>query len=164
MRYERKTPDFTADSSELLCCFVPSCVVTLLLQVDFDAPLGYKEPERRPNHQDEPTVRSKHKWQLCIFCFDQRAKTSSLTGGRGRSQQLRWHGYRLQSEYKLMSADYYNKYLYNLTNWILNLCLIFRLSLVLAIVWMVKPKGLSQAPPLLPQVTSKGENMFTYRK
>lgn len=26
-------------------------------QVDFDAPLGYKEPERRPHHQEEPTVR-----------------------------------------------------------------------------------------------------------
>lgn len=25
-------------------------------QVDFDAPLGYKEPERRPQHQEEPTV------------------------------------------------------------------------------------------------------------
>uniref|UniRef100_A0AAX7USX2 Ubiquitin recognition factor in ER-associated degradation protein 1 n=1 Tax=Astatotilapia calliptera TaxID=8154 RepID=A0AAX7USX2_ASTCA len=25
------------------------------MNVDFDAPLGYKEPERRPNHQDEPT-------------------------------------------------------------------------------------------------------------
>uniref|UniRef100_A0A3Q2X3H0 Ubiquitin recognition factor in ER-associated degradation protein 1 n=3 Tax=Haplochromini TaxID=319058 RepID=A0A3Q2X3H0_HAPBU len=26
------------------------------MNVDFDAPLGYKEPERRPNHQDEPTA------------------------------------------------------------------------------------------------------------
>lgn len=25
-------------------------------QVDFDAPLGYKEPERRPQHQEEPAV------------------------------------------------------------------------------------------------------------
>ena len=25
-------------------------------QVDFDAPLGYKEPERRPQHHEEPTV------------------------------------------------------------------------------------------------------------
>lgn len=27
-------------------------------QVDFDAPLGYKEPERQPQHQEEPTVRT----------------------------------------------------------------------------------------------------------
>uniref|UniRef100_A0A3Q0R8L2 Ubiquitin recognition factor in ER-associated degradation protein 1 n=1 Tax=Amphilophus citrinellus TaxID=61819 RepID=A0A3Q0R8L2_AMPCI len=26
------------------------------MNVDFDAPLGYKEPERRSNHQDEPTA------------------------------------------------------------------------------------------------------------
>uniref|UniRef100_A0A668RAZ2 Ubiquitin recognition factor in ER-associated degradation protein 1 n=1 Tax=Oreochromis aureus TaxID=47969 RepID=A0A668RAZ2_OREAU len=39
------------------------------MNVDFDAPLGYKEPERRPNHQDEPTVRrgrnrSQHEFKL----------------------------------------------------------------------------------------------------
>lgn len=39
----------------LTCCY-------FAVQVDFDAPLGYKEPERRPNHQDEPTVRSKPSW------------------------------------------------------------------------------------------------------
>ncbi|AWP07406.1 Ubiquitin fusion degradation protein 1 -like [Scophthalmus maximus] len=30
------------------------------MNVDFDAPLGYKEPERRPQYQEEPTVRTKH--------------------------------------------------------------------------------------------------------
>ena len=31
--------------------------VCLVFQVDFDAPLGYKEPERRPReHHEEPTV------------------------------------------------------------------------------------------------------------
>ncbi len=36
-------------------------------QVDFDAPLGYKEPERRPQHQEEPTVRTKLRC-TCTFC------------------------------------------------------------------------------------------------
>lgn len=38
-----------------------------------------------------------------------------------------------------------------------NVLLIVRLSLVLAIVWMVKQKGLSPALHHLPQVTSKGK-------
>lgn len=42
-----------------------------------------------------------------------------------------------------------------------NLFLIPRLLPALAIVWMVKQKGLSPALPLLAQVTSKGENLFS---
>lgn len=51
-------PLINTDSSELFCC-VLRFKCDSVSQVDFDAPLGYKEPERRPQHQEEPTVRTK---------------------------------------------------------------------------------------------------------
>jgi len=57
-----------------------------VFQVDFDAPLGYKEPERRPQHQEEPTVRTKPWKSLHNLCSKQCVKTCLLAGGRGRPQ------------------------------------------------------------------------------
>lgn len=54
-------------------------------QVDFDAPLGYKEPERQPQHQEEPTVRT---MLLCkSLCYEEVDSVNVCTGRR-RSQQL----------------------------------------------------------------------------
>lgn len=54
-------------------------------QVDFDAPLGYKEPERQPQHQEEPTVRTRrlHK----TVCHEHVDPVNVFTGRR-RCQQL----------------------------------------------------------------------------
>lgn len=40
-------------------------------QVDFDAPLGYKEPERQHQHQEETTVSTKLQSKCSVWCFKQ---------------------------------------------------------------------------------------------
>lgn len=51
----------------------PCCVLllthVLFSQVDFDAPLGYKEPERQPQHQEEPAVNPVFIVKLGTFQF-----------------------------------------------------------------------------------------------
>lgn len=68
-------------------------------QVDFDAPLGYKEPERQPQHQEEPTVRTEL-LHTSVSC--EQVKCVNVFTGRRRSQQLCWHGHRLQGEYMFL--------------------------------------------------------------
>ena len=48
--------------------YVCGSALTLdVVQVDFDAPLGYKEPERRPPHHEEPVVGNR--WDLLCACL-----------------------------------------------------------------------------------------------
>lgn len=55
--YERKTLFHHTDNSKLHCLIIIcNYMLWIVCQVDFDAPLGYKEPERRSQHQEEPTV------------------------------------------------------------------------------------------------------------
>lgn len=126
-----------------------------LPQVDFDAPLGYKEPERRPQHQEEPTVWTLNPKSVIRFLSPQHCNTTLFfcVGGGTRSEQLCWYGHRIQSEYLLMSHSHVSMRVMTGT---CDVRPFFRLSPALAIVWMVKRKGSSPAPLLLLQVTLKG--------
>lgn len=129
-------------------------------QVDFDAPLGYKEPERQPQHQEEPTVRTD---LLHKSVSGEQVKWVNVFTGRRRSQQLCRHGHRLQGEYMLVLITTVRKEWLNWRVWHLN-------TLIQAFTGSGnrldgKTKGIEPSPaPLGPSDIKRWIYFFTIKK
>lgn len=100
-----------------------SAVTLIVVQVDFDAPLGYKEPERRPQHHEEPAVWNQGVVSSALVFYTvpllkhyMTNATCCLAGGGKGHQQLCWHGHEVQGKYTevcdVLSNMYFHEYNY----------------------------------------------------